>query len=1161
MKRQLIAIVAILLISLSESDGQVLPFTQYTPDRELNALPSAEVHEVFQDQLGYIWFSIYSSGLVRYNGVFMEHYGTGDGLRDLTVWDLIEDATGRLWVSSNAGLVFSEKPLATYMAGERIKFISGTEDVSIHELSVNHNRMTIDNDGWLWVGTENLGIIRYRFKDNNKLESDTLSTNPTDNGEELSVRALTAGRDGSVWVSLLNGDILRFENEQLVNTYQTGSDNNTNALYESPGGVLWGGEQDGRIWQLEELGSEVHFIEVSNNLNSNIANITSDSEGTIWISSEGSGLMKIEPATNIETIFTRSNGLLGEIVYNVLEDSEKNIWIAQSGGVSKLRYNFKAFTNLTSFSLAGEKPLLPSSSVNSVLPVAASQVNKPCVSWAATTEGGIACINSNFESVYVQQADGLTANWVNGLAYDTSERLWIGTPRGLNSLSFGSTSPAPGYTDLNSISLFNRQAVLATYKTSSILAVVNLMMPVDATKGDGEKVNSTWLPAYHKVYALVNNTIFTLDNTWGLPATVYHAAAFDDKGFLWIGTRDRGIYRSSVPLSTELLQNEAQIEDKNDFFKPWWSMDTGAPTNQIDNLLWAQEKMWVGTTAGLLALDAESRKIIHHIAVKDGLLANNATSIAISPVSGSLWIGTNQGLAEIDPEKGTVLQTVTKAHGLVDNEVWFYGSVQIDDRGSVYFGTAKGITIYNPFLDKQNLMAPVIRLTGIMAEDVPGERNEFSFEYAALSFGNERQIRYQTRLLGFNDEWSPQKTDTRVNFTNLSAYLFPKTYTLQVRAINESGVWSEEPLSYNFAVMPPGWLSWWASLGYLIIFGIGVFAVDRIQRSRLLKKEREEALLRESELKAEAAIARSKVAEAQAKTLEAENELKASELKKARELEVAYHELKSTQKRLIQAEKMASLGRLSTGIAHEIKNPLNFITNFAELSKELVEELQLAIKNNDKNEIESITKNLSLNTHKIEEHGKRADAIVKSMMQHSRESSMIFEMTNLNDLIIQYAELAYHSKSAKNPELEVVIIKNLDERLQPINLISRQVGQVLQNIIENALDAVLEKKSKGNGTFRPEILISTEKLDKDIEIRISDNGPGIPESVKERIFEPFFTTKPTGEGTGLGLSISYDIITQIHNGSLKVEADTEQGTSFIITLPSTLSSDSAVSVS
>ena len=411
-----------------------------------------------------------------------------------------------------------------------------------------------------------------------------------------------------------------------------------------------------------------------------------------------------------------------------------------------------------------------------------------------------------------------------------------------------------------------------------------------------------------------------------------------------------------------------------------------------------------------------------------------------------------------------------------------------------------------------------------------------------MSFGNERQVRYQTRLLGFRDEWSDPKTEVKVNFTNLSAFLTPKTYTFEVRAVNESGVWSETPVRYPFEVKPPWWLTWWAALGYLAIFAIGVFVVDRVQRSRLIRKEREAAELRETKLKAEAA-------EAQAEALRAENELKATELEKARELEKAYHELKSTQKRLIQSEKMASLGRLSTGIAHEIKNPLNFINNFAELSKDLVDELQSALDSKDTDEIEFITKNLKFNTRKIEEHGKRADSIVRSMMQHSRSGNLNFEPTEVNELVKTYSNLAYQSKVAENSKVDINIATDLEPGLPEIVINSQQIGQVLQNIIENALDAVLEHRKKQDGDYQPQISIKTRSRDGDIEIEIADNGPGIPESVKEKIFEPFFTTKPTGEGTGLGLSISYDIVTQIHDGGIRVENVPEGGARFVISFP------------
>lgn len=1139
MKRQFIAIFALFLFLFSESEGQILPFTHYTTDREINALPSAEVHKVYQDRLGYIWFVIYSSGLVRYNGVGMETYGLDEGLRDLTVWDLIEDPSGRLWVSSNAGLVVSEEPLSNYEAGRRIKFISKSNDISIIDLSVNHNRMTIGKDGWLWVGTENIGVVKYRFTDNNKLQADTLSTDLSGSGNERVVRALTARKDGSIWVSLLDGNLLIFEPGKPPKTYKTDSEEYTNVLYEDYEGRLWGGDKDGRIWQLTGNGEELRYLEVSNNLNSNIANITSLSDGTIWISSEGSGIQKIDPQSNYKTtIYDRSNGLLSEIVFNVFEDTEENIWIAQSGGVSKLRYDYKAFKNLTASSPEGGQPVLPSSSINTILPNETPSLKNPCSIWAGTSEGGIACVNENFESVFIQQNDGLTGNWVNGLAYDSSGRLWIGTSRGLNSISLNNTAPIKSAINTTSIPLFDDEsALLATHPANSILAIQGLNLQVNSNSQ--QKLETLWFPAYHEIYVLLDEKIYTINSEWGLPAAIFHAVAFDSKGYLWVGTRDRGIYRSKKPLTADVLRQNEIFKNEMQFFESWWSTDSGAPTNQVDNLLWHDGKMWVGTTLGLIALDESTKDVIHHVTTHDGLLADNATSIALSPVTNTFWLGTNQGLAEIDPETGTVLQTVTKADGLVDNEVWFYGSVQIDSSGTTYFGTAKGVSIYDPSEDRKNNHPPAIKLTNSTSVEVPGERNEFTFEYAALSFGSERQVRYQTRLLGFNDEWSPKKRETRVNYTNLPAYFFQKTYTLEVRAVNESGVWSTNPLSYSFAVTPVWWLSWWAALGYLFIFAVCIFAVDRFQRRRLVAKERERARERELEQEKE-------------HTRELENAYS--------ELQNSLQKLKAAQDQLVQQEKLASLGQLTAGIAHEIKNPLNFVNNFSDVSIELVQEAREEVMkestngNSENREALALLNDIEANLRKIHEHGSRADNIVKSMLLHSRGKSGEKIPTDINKVVDEYLNLAYHGMRASDKSFNIDMQTDYDPNIPTMDLVAQDLSRAFLNIINNAMYAAYEY-STSQPDHKPVISITTKKLDKHVEVRIRDNGPGIPEDIREKIFEPFFTTKPTGEGTGLGLSMTYDII-KLHQGTLHVESKTGEYTEFIITLPITESQKS-----
>ncbi|MBO3117172.1 nuclear transport factor 2 family protein [Winogradskyella sp. DF17] len=265
--------------------------------------------------------------------------------------------------------------------------------------------------------------------------------------------------------------------------------------------------------------------------------------------------------------------------------------------------------------------------------------------------------------------------------------------------------------------------------------------------------------------------------------------------------------------------------------------------------------------------------------------------------------------------------------------------------------------------------------------------------------------------------------------------------------------------------------------------------------------------------------------------------------------EEALSELQTTQKQLIQSEKMASLGELTAGIAHEIQNPLNFVNNFSEVSKELLEEMQEEIDNGDVEEAKAIMEDIIQNLEKINHHGKRADGIVKGMLQHSRANGDKKEPTDINALADEYLRLAYHGLRAKDQSFNAELVTDFDESIETVDIIPQDIGRVILNLLTNAFYVVNEKKKTGIEDYKPTVSISTKKKSKVIEIRVTDNGNGMPESLKEKIFQPFFTTKPTGEGTGLGLSLSYDIITKGHGGDLKVVSKEGEGTTFTIEIP------------
>ncbi len=288
-----------------------------------------------------------------------------------------------------------------------------------------------------------------------------------------------------------------------------------------------------------------------------------------------------------------------------------------------------------------------------------------------------------------------------------------------------------------------------------------------------------------------------------------------------------------------------------------------------------------------------------------------------------------------------------------------------------------------------------------------------------------------------------------------------------------------------------------------------------------------------------------KIAEAHA--LQAEEDLIKLQTEKKR-AEDALTELKSTQSQLIQSEKMASLGELTAGIAHEIQNPLNFVNNFSEVSNELIDEMNTELDKGDIIEAKAIAADVKNNLEKINHHGKRADAIVKGMLQHSRSSTNHKESSDINAIADEYLRLSYHGLRAKDKSFNATMQTNFDTSIGKVNIIPQDVGRVILNLLTNAFYAVNEKKQQQPNGYEPTVSIETKKINNKVEIKVSDNGNGIPQKVLDKIFQPFFTTKPTGQGTGLGLSLSYDII-KAHGGELKVETMEKEGSVFIITLP------------
>ncbi len=377
--------------------------------------------------------------------------------------------------------------------------------------------------------------------------------------------------------------------------------------------------------------------------------------------------------------------------------------------------------------------------------------------------------------------------------------------------------------------------------------------------------------------------------------------------------------------------------------------------------------------------------------------------------------------------------------------------------------------------------------------EVNYEDNSLRFEFGVNSFINPSKNLFSYKIDGLNEDWSDWKNESYLDLNGLSG----GNYSIHLKARNAAGQISEEGV-FKFKIIPPFYLSGIAFLVYACLFILLMYVIILLNNKRLVSKnEHLEKIVNERT-----------------------------------------HELKETQSQLVQQEKLASLGALTAGIAHEIKNPLNFVNNFAELSNELLDELKTAPNEEEKNEIILL---LQQNLEKINHHGKRADGIVKSMLEHSRTGTGVKHLTDLNKLCEEYLNLAYHGMRANIADFNCAIEKDFAANLPEINIVQQDISRVILNLINNAFHAI---KDKPDG----KVILRTQNKNSFISIIIRDNGTGMPEHVKQKIFEPFFTTKPSGQGTGLGLSLSFDIV-KAHGGKIEVDSEEGIGTEFTITLP------------
>ena len=556
-------------------------------------------------------------------------------------------------------------------------------------------------------------------------------------------------------------------------------------------------------------------------------------------------------------------------------------------------------------------------------------------------------------------------------------------------------------------------------------------------------------------------------------------------------------------------------------------------------------EIWFATGKGIVKWVNDKATII---GTESGLTEPSIFGILIDK-KGEWWLPSNKGVihapfSEIEAysnnNKATInWKIIDDADGMNNRQcVGARHSIVASD-GKLYIVGIGGLVEINPDSLSSNTIPPLVAINQLKVDDSlffakqpniisPGS-HRYIFDYSALSFVAPDKNQIYFRLVGQDKDWIHSTGDNRAIYTNLE----PGNYRFEVKATNNDGVWSAAPAVIEFTVDAFFYQTIWFKIVCALLTLATILLIVR-WRTRV---EREKNTWLESEVN-----------------------------KRTKELQASIETIKATQTQLIQSEKMASLGELTAGIAHEIQNPLNFVNNFSEVNMELIDELKTEVRSlaplemTDKKSgfANQLIDDIKDNSEKINHHGKRAADIVKSMLLHSRSSVGVKEPTDINALCDEYLRLSYHGLRAKDNSFNATTKTNFDESIGNINIIPQDIVRVVMNLLTNAFYAVGEKSrifnlesenQKSRDAYEPTVSISTKKLDGKILITVSDNGNGISEKVLDRIFQPFFTTKPTGQGTGLGLSMSYDIVTKGHGGELKVKTKEGEGTEFVIKLP------------
>ena len=1061
---------------------------------------------LYVDRGGILWVGSYGGGLNRYNRETdtFTHYRHNENdpnsLSHDEVTAILEDRHGRLWVGTHGGLNSFDRQTGVFT-----RYLHNPSNPA--SLSCDQARVLYeDRQGTLWIGTGEPDIsASLPIKGGlNRFDPQTATFvrylhDPADPNSLINDQILSLCEDsrGNFWVGTMGDGLHTMDRKQGTFNrfrYDPANPRKLSAPF-----------LDGTQTVPEECNGWLNC--------GGVTFIHEDRYGMLWIGRLGGGINRYDPKTGALVHYeAATSGLSNNFIWRMYESHDGTLWI----GTWLITH--KLISSITVF------PLHVPHTVN------ANNADWPLVTnlledhnrmlWSATWGNGVVRIDRNTGAATEYRnnpndPNSLGSNIVPCLYEDRSGALWIGG--GIVLSRFDRVRKRFTHFRHDPLNPASRGSSTVT----CILEDRQGRLWIGTEFGGLERLDPATGLFRHFQHNQKDSTSVAHQSI----DTIYE----DRSGVLWIGAGN-GLSR---------------FDPETESFKTFLS------GRRITSLCEDSDgHFWVGTLGnGLHRFDRETGASTR-FDQEDGLPSENVAGL-VEDNNGFLWVSTSAGafasiggqLSRFDRRAGT-FTNFSGIDGLPD--IGFFRGAFLKSRdGMLFFGGNGGFTAFDPATIRENkLGSPKMVLTSLRVfnnEVTPGpgsplrqpldkarkiilsyNQNDFTIDYMGLSYHTPEKNRYYYKLEPRDADWVNSYAQRSARYSGLS----PGSYVFRVRAMDDKGNASEEDASIRVVILPPWWRSIWAYMLYGLFFIAAVYAIDRFQRRRVLSKERERVRERE--------------------------------LQQAHEIEKAYNELKKTQQQLITQEKLASLGQLTAGIAHEIRNPLNFVNNFAVLTTDLAQELrELMQAHKDKLDaaaqgaVQEVLQLLDQNVAKINEHGKRADNIVKDMLLHSRGESSERRAADVNDILDEYVMLAYHSMRGTDSTFNIKIEKNYDPTIGRVEVFPQDLSRVFLNLVNNACYATHEKKKALGDSYSPVLSVATKNLGNKIEIRIRDNGNGIPLEIREKIFNPFFTTKPTGQGTGLGLSISYDIIVQEHRGEITVETEEGKFTEFVVRLPRT----------